>query len=683
MKTILNNINKITGALLATSLLLAGSLTAAPQEFKTEAPYMETDSSEPQSTFPLLSTKVDATLTDGIVKATVTQVYKNTHTTPIEATYTFPLSTRAAVHAMEMQIGDRTIKAKIKEKQDAKAIYQKAKAEKKATSLLEQKRPNVFQTKVANILPGETIEVQITFSELLIPEDNTYEWIFPTVVGPRYAGDTTQASPDSGTLEWVNTPYYDPTNKSTAPQEPHFSINATVNTSLTFQAFQCPSHQPTINHLAPNQTTVSLDSSATGYQANRDFILRFRLADEKIVSGITTHQGADENFFLINVQPPARVTPAHIPPREYLFVIDVSGSMTGFPLKTAKKLFLNLGNNLRPIDQFNIQFFAGTTQLLSPHPIPATRANIQNAFDKMNQHNGSGGTELNSALKKALSMTSNTDLSRNIVIITDGYISEDPQTFEIIRSHRGTANIYSFGIGSSVNRHLIEGIAKVGGGEPFIVTQPQEAEAVAAKFAEYISSPVLTNITINSEDIHLTEVQPSGLNDLFANRALVVTGKWKTKGPQYGKITITGKTGSDETFSQTFTIDTKSEKQTGKQSKKQNPVIRDLWARETVRELIDFNTFSASADLKQRITNLGLEYQLLTPYTSFVAVDETPRDFTGNAKSVTQPLPLPAGVSMNALSPAQSMKNGSIPEPSSTLLFIISAFACLLVRNRN
>lgn len=670
-------IDKLTGALLAVSLLLAGSLSADPYESRTEVPYMEIDGAVGQQSFPLISTHVEGDVTDGMVKATVTQVYKNTEAVAIEAKYTFPLSTRAAVHGMEMKIGDRRIVAKIKEKEDAKMIYQKAKDEKKVASLLEQKRPNVFQTKVANILPGETVEIVVTFSELIIPEENIYEWVFPTVVGPRYRGGETKSGGDSGSMEWVDSPYHETGSASNvaAPQESYFSLNVTVNTSLKLRGFQCPSHDPKIDHITSSQSKISLNSSASGFQANRDFVLRFKLAEDKIVSGLISHEGEDENFFLINVQPPARVTAKNIPPREYLFVIDVSGSMKGFPLKTSQRLFERLGRDLRPIDQFNIQFFAGSSHFLSPHPIPATSENIRQAFDKMSEFTGGGGTELTQALKQALEMTSTRDLSRNIVIITDGYISEDPETFEMIRSHRGNTNIYSFGIGSSVNRHLIEGMAKVGGGEPFIVTQPQEATEVAAKFAEYISSPVLTNITMISEDIDLRDVQPAGLNDLFANRALVVTGKWKSKGVKEGRITITGQTGNNEIYSQTFTIDT--------ESGRENPVIKDLWARETVRELVDFNRFAASDDLKQRIANLGLEYQLITPFTSFVAVDETKREIVGDAKRVTQPLPMPAGVSMSAISSAKTVQNGSIPEPSSAVLLLMTMVASLFVRIRN
>ena len=653
-----------------------GAAKATTEEFPTEVPYMELKSGLKAADFPLISTQVDAKITDGIVRATIIQEYRNQQPVPIEAIYTFPLSTRAAVHAMEMQLGQRVIKAQIKEKVEARKIYLNAKAANKAASLLEQKRPNVFQSKVANIQPGETVTVTLTFTELIVPEDNTYEWVFPTVVGPRYHGTGDEAA-DQADLEWVQSPYLETAKAKTQGVpviEPEFQLQATVKTSLKLQAFQCPSHKAKLDFISPQETTITLDSAQDGYQANRDFIVRFKLADSEIATGLLTHHSDEENFFLLNVQPPERVTPEHIPAREYHFVIDVSGSMHGFPLKTAKTLFQELSNTLRPIDHFNIQCFAGGSEMLSEKALPATKANIVRAQNMLSQLNGRGGTNLNTALKKALAMHSQQDRSRNIIIITDGFISADQKSFQIIREHRAQANIFSFGIGSSVNRHLIEGMAKVGGGEPFVVTHPKQASNTAKRFAQYIASPVLTNIQIEATNLELSEVQPAQINDLFAQRALTLTGKWKAKNHQAGQITISGQTGNGKRFQQSFRIDPKKPSTT--------PVLRELWARETVRELIDFNQVAADKDLKKRITNLGLEYELITPFTSFVAVDDSPRKLTQKATPVTQPLPLPSGVASTALSPAQNVSNGSIPEPSTSILTLITLVITLCIRRR-
>jgi len=221
-----------------------------------------------------------------------------------------------------------------------------------------------------------------------------------------------------------------------------------------------------------------------------------------------------------------------------------------------------------------------------------------------------------------------------------------------------------------VNRHLIEGIAKVGGGEPFIVTKPAYAAQEAKKFKEYISSPVLTSIEVEADGVTLEGLQPGRVNDLFANRSVTITGKWNTE--KISTITVKGKTGDGQQFKQSFKLDP--------DEKHHNPVLEDLWARHVVRELIDFNTVVKDSDIQASITNLGLEYSIVTPYTSFVAVDETIQDIPNPAKTVMQPLALPAGMSGSSVSHA--VKNGAIPEPSSMILFALTMLTVLCVRNR-
>jgi len=637
-------------------------------DLPTSAPYLEFETENLAALFPLLSMDVKAEIVDGIVRAKVTQVYANRGTDPIEASYLFPLSNRAAVHGMKMKIGERVIIADIAEKEKAKVIFEKAKQEKKVVSLLEQYRPNVFQTKVANILPGKRIEIEIEFTELLQPEELVYEWVFPTVVGPRYSSSKEQIK---GSEKWVENPYFKTDAGDSLEDFTSFSLEAKVSGSVNFKGFRCKSHKPEIDYKSTNEVVVKIDSSQPGFQADRDFILQYQLAEDKIISGLLAHKGEKENYFLINVQPPKRVKPKHIPGREYIFIVDVSGSMSGFPLDTTKELFSDLANDLRETDKFNILFFAGGSKLLSEESLSATPENIERAIRMMDAQSGGGGTELEKALKRALSLDKNHDISRSFVVITDGFISAESSCFDLIRETRNKANVFCFGIGSSVSRHLVDGIAKVGGGEPFVVTHPNESKEVADRFKEYISSPVLTNIQIQAKGIKISDVQPANVNDLFANRTLMISGKWKGENP--GHVIITGKTGNGQTFTQKMPLEPTSNHN--------NPALEPLWARHTVRELVDFQQVAPDSDLEARITNLGLKYNLITPYTSFVAVDKTPQEFKGNTKKIIQHLPLPSGVSINATAPGKFI-NGSIPEPSAIYLLLISVISALFVRKR-
>jgi Ca-activated chloride channel family protein len=245
-----------------------------------------------------------------------------------------------------------------------------------------------------------------------------------------------------------------------------------------------------------SHATIRLDP-ADKAGGNRDFILRYRLEGGQIASGLLLYQGEQENFFLLMMQPPKGVSLSQIPPREYIFIMDVSGSMNGFPINISKKLLQDLIGNLRPTDLFNVVLFAGGSAVMAEKSLPATADNIKRALEVIDREQGGGGTELLPALKRALALPKAEGFSRSVVIATDGYVDVEKEAFDLIRQNLDEANLFAFGIGSSVNRFLIEGLARVGQGEPFVVLNPEQAPAQAAKFRELIQSPVLTAIKVD------------------------------------------------------------------------------------------------------------------------------------------------------------------------------------------
>ncbi|MEM7700230.1 MAG: VWA domain-containing protein, partial [Verrucomicrobiota bacterium] len=361
--------------------------------------------------------------------------------------------------------------------------------------------------------------------------------------------------------------------------------------------------------------------------------------------------------------PPERVHPEQIPPRDYVFVVDVSGSMNGFPLKTARSLMKDLVGNLHESDTFNILLFAGGSEVLSPDPIPATRQNLSDALRWLDRAKGGGGTELLSALHRALNLQTAEGTSRSIVVVTDGYVSFEREAFETVTDNLGHANLFAFGIGSSVNRYLIEGMARVGRGEPFIVTEPKHASEQAELFRDYISAPVLTDIDIDFEGFEVYDVEPATYPDILADRPLTVFGKWR--GRPRGRIDVSGATGTGPFDSSTM-VDS---------SELNNSSLPYLWARDRIASLSDFEgPRSTDQELRQQITTLGLTYNLLTEHTSFVAVDSIVRTDPGGAiDSVKQPLPLPAGV------PASAVGGGTTPAPG-LIPLIIAALSALFGR---
>ena len=628
----------------------------SPTGDKTESPYFVVEGAPTGvEAMPLESTRADVHITGVIADVVVHQTYRNDGATTISARYVFPASTRAAVYGMQMKIGDRTIVAKIKEREEAKAEYEEAKSEGKTASLLEEDRPNVFSMSVANILPKDHIDVELRYTELLVPTDGIYELDYPTVVGPRYVSERPEAEPGglrptggkdgtAATNGFTATPY---THAGTGPSY-QFGMSVHIAAGMPIAAIESPSHPIVTTWDAKHDgATVDLDGADTT-AGNRDFVLRYQLAGKDIAQGLLLFQGAKESFFLTMVQPPRRPATELIPPREYTFIVDVSGSMEGFPLGVAKHLMHDLLGRLRPSDKFDVILFSGASQLYAPTSVPATATEVDKAIHFVDAHDGGGGTELLPAIQQAMALPHDSSMSRSFVVITDGYIAEEPQVFDQIRDHLGEANVFSFGVGSSVNRHLMEGVAKAGQGEAFIVLDEKEGETAAQKFRQYIESPVLTHVNVAFDGLDTYDVQPKVLPDVFAERPVIVFGKYR--GTPKGTITLTGVSGHGRFVSKLDVASATPDAANG--------ALAYLWARSKISELSDFYREDAN---RKDVVALGLQYNLLTKFTSFIAVQDIVRT-TQASTDVDQPLPMPEGVSDAAVSGGtDSMEVGAEP----------------------
>ncbi len=627
---------------------------------RTLSPYFWVKGATPGvESLPLRSTRIDANIAGVIADVRVTQIYANTGDKPIEAVYVFPGSTRAAVHGLTMMLGDRRVEAEIKERKQARQIYETALTQGKTASLLEQQRPNVFQMNLANILPGDVITVELRYTELLSPVDGVYTFVYPGVVGPRYTNTTiANAAPDD---HWVANPHL-PASTRPDPDEdgslPAYDIAITLAAGVPIQDATCKSHRAKITHDNPTVARIQLENTSSGGDAsNRDFILNYRLAGAALQAGlllaenVPTDPDADpgaENYFVAMLQPPARPNLATLPPRDYLFIVDVSGSMHGFPIKTSQKLLRGLLPTLRPQDTFNLVLFSGDSRSLSTKPLPATDQNLAAAIALLERQDGRGGTELLPALQHAFSLPPPPSTSRTIAIITDGYVTVEHEAFELIRTHLGGtngANVFAFGIGGSVNRHLIEGLARAGQGEPFIVTNEASAAAAAERFGATIAAPVLTRINVAFEGIETYDVEPPSVPDVFAQRPVILFGKWRGPLTPGARIVLSGHSGADQPFTATLAIDDATRLP-------DTSALSRLWARHRIAQLGD-DVAAGAPDREDRIaqiTQLGLTYKLLTRYTSFVAVDHIIRRQPGEGlDSVRQPLPLPQGVGNRAV----------------------------------
>lgn len=622
--------------LLALLLLLtcAAPVYAEESEQETDdrtlAPYFYVESENTKvDTFPLKETKVTTNINGTIAETFVIQTYTNEGTSPLNARYVFPASTKVTVHGMKMTIGNQVITAQIKEREEAREEYEEAKSEGKSASLLEQQRPNVFTMDVANVMPGDNIAIELHYTEMITPSEGVYQFVFPTVTGPRYVNPNQETTQDSD--QWTATPYQE--DGRTA--EGKYDIVVNLSTGVPITDMKCKSHSLNVDFSSETSAQLTL-ADPEHYAGDRDFILNYKLTGEELSSGLMLYTGEEENFFMLTVQPPERFASEDIPPREYIFVLDVSGSMYGYPLDTAKGLIKDLVSNLRKTDSFNLILFSSDIYQMSPQSLPATRKNIRAAMRLIDEQEGGGGTLLSTALESALATPANENMARNIITITDGYISDEKNVFQIIHQNLNTTSFFSFGIGDAVNRYLIDGIAKAGQGESFVVTDSADAAETASRFRTYIEAPILTDINVSYDGFDVYDVEPAAASTLFAQKPVVLFGKWR--GEPEGSIRLTGRTGK-EAYQQDISV-------TGIQPLEANQAIRYLWARSRVERLTDYGCNTRTEDaVKQEITTLGLNYSMITPYTSFIAVTDVIRNTDGTGTDVDQPLPLPSNVS--------------------------------------
>jgi len=612
------------------------AMASIPQihEEQVFSPYFFVNGNTGDEQLPLKSTFATVDITGVIADVTLEQRYRNEGKSNIEAIYIFPASTKAAVHFMKMTIGERTIEAKIKKRGDARRAYEKAKSDGKTASLLEQQRPNVFQMSVANILPGDEIEVVLSYTELITPREGVYQFVLPTVVGPRYGGAHADASD-----EWIAQPYM----QEGEPAPGKYDFDVRLSSAIPISSISCDSHDVEVIRESEREALICPKSEEGNGEL--DFILEYVLAGKQIESGLLTYRGAKESYFLMMMEPPDAVRAENVLPREYVFIMDVSGSMNGYPLEVSKQLVKDILRHLAAGDTFNILLFAGASDFFAEESVAASRANVERAVDWIEEVEGSGGTELLPALERALKLKKQAGTSRIVVVATDGYISVEKKTFQTVKRHLGEANLFAFGIGTSVNRYLVEGLARAGMGEPFVATSPTDAELEAMAFREYVSSPVLSDIRVSFDKFRAYDVATTEIPDLFASRPIIVYGKYR--GKLTGSITVSGRNAGGS-WSNTIPAASASTPSRGK-------ALALLWARNRIQALVDSQTLYAAlgdgeGDVyaephKRDITSLGLKYHLLTDYTSFVAIDTVIRADNVRVRTVRQALPLPSCVS--------------------------------------
>jgi Ca-activated chloride channel family protein len=575
---------------------------------------------------PLKKTTVKTEISGFLARVRVVQQFENSYTEPIEAVYTFPLSQNGAVDEMTMTIGDRIIHGKVMKRAQARAVYNAAKTEGKAASLLDQERPNIFTQSVANIMPGESVTIEISYVETLKYEDGTYEFVFPMTVAPRY----TPANADPQDTANISPPL-------AASRDGHtIAIDVDLNAGVPIEAVRSDSHRIQTLNVSANSARISLADEDV--IPNKDFVLRYDVTGKRMEDAVLVTRGPKGGFFSLILTPPEKMSAADTRPKEIVFVLDTSGSMEGFPIEKAKESMKAALDGLYPNDTFNLITFAGDTHILFDKPVPATRANLDKAQAFLESRSGDGGTEMMDAVRAALEPSDVQENIRIVCFMTDGEVGDDMEIIAEVKKHP-KARVFSFGIGDSVNRFLLDSIAREGRGDAEYVLLEQDGTAAAKRFHQRIRDPYLTDISIDWNGLPVSAVYPGRIPDLFGAKPVIVYGKYSAAAS--GTIKLKGNIGG-QPFEREVRLDLPA-------SENANGVLSTLWARTRIDDLMsqswDLSTEESKPKplIRAQIEKLGTDYGLLTQYTSFVAVEERIVNQTQNGRTVRVPVYAPAG----------------------------------------
>ncbi len=630
-------------ALLVIALLQSSQVTVTAQGSETQGALQVLDpNGKPKGLCPLKQTTVKAEISGFLSRVVVTQEFGNPFREKIEAVYTFPLPSNAAVDDMTMLVGDRTVRGKILRREEAEAVYEAAKTGGQVASLLNQERPNIFTQSVANIMPGEQIKITISYVETLKYEDGSYEFVYPMVVGPRYNPGAAIGVP-SGNGFSPDTDKVPDASRITPRPVPEgmraghdISLDVTLDAGVPIDSLNSKSHDIDTERAGPARARVRLKSGSV--IPNKDFVLKFDVAGKKISDALLTHRSQRGGFFTLILQPPERVTVEDVSPKELVFVLDTSGSMNGFPIEKAKETMKLALDNLYPADTFNLITFAGDTKILFPDPVPATAENLRKAQEFLDTRSGGGGTEMMKAIRASLNPSDAQGHVRIVCFMTDGYVGNDMEIVSEVQKHPN-ARVFAFGIGSSVNRFLLEKMAEAGRGEVEFVALNDDGSAAARRFHERVRNPLLTDISVDWNGMPVADVYPERVPDLFSAKPVILKGRYTAAGR--GVIRLKGKMSGRE-FVREIAVDFP-------ESLAQHDVLAPLWARSRIDRLMsqDFKGVqqrTLQPELKEAITGLGLEFRLMTQFTSFVAVEEMIVTDGGQPRRIDVPVEVPEGV---------------------------------------
>lgn len=576
------------------------------------------------SPLPLEHTTVQAEITGPLAEVSVTQRFANPLREPVELTYLFPIPHTAALSSFEVRLGSRTILGELQELEAARREYEEAVQQGQQAGLAEQSMEGLYSVSLANVQPGETVHAIFSYHERIKFDDGHYEFVFPMGLTPKYHSPAHPAEGDG-----VDAPLAEP-----GERIGDVSIEVNLHPGLPYGEPTSPSHHLALEDTREGGLRIFLASPCL---PDHDFVLRLPVATSENRLSAWRASGQDGDYFLAILQPPEIHTETATPlPRQFIFVLDRSGSMGGQPIAQARNALRACLRTLNPGDEFAIQLFDNVVEWYKPNFSPLTQTEVDAADHFLSMVEGRGGTEIVAALHAALTFGgSNLEKQRYIVFLTDGAVSANERALQEIHRLLGAARLFTFGIGPSVNRPLLSRIASLGRGTSEFLQLHEDIEGAIIRFQDRLAFPALTDLQLSGENVKLWDLYPSPLPDAYIGQPVVVSGRIKTSGNHAQRLTLSGRRAGQSV-----------EIQFNLPSPAPNPAVMHAWAQARLDALIERSQQEDARHerIRAEIISLALEYHLTSPHTAFVAIDRDKRVSDGKPRRVRISQPLPQGL---------------------------------------
>ena len=571
--------------------------------------------------FVLEETRVEAEIAGVLARVRVSQVFRNPYSNRLEASYVFPMPENCAVDAYSFQIGERIVMGEVKEKEEARKVYQQAREDGRKAALLEQDRANIFTQSIANIPPDSVVVVNIEYVQPLDIDENRYAFRFPMTVAPRYIPGTPTGGSNVGRGWASDTDQVPDASRITPDVLPAGQRNGNdvfvtvkINGGMPIQKIVPVTHELDIQKTSETEAVVTLKNMST--IADKDLLIEYQLAGEDSTLASLVHRDSEETegYVMLALQPKWSVEANEITPRQVHIVLDTSGSMRGAAISQMRQFAEHVLDHLNPQDEFQLIAFNDRSKAFQPAPVPATSVNIEAGKQFIRGLNAGGGTQLLPALQLALGDGCDESTPpRYLMLMSDALVGNDHSILRHIQDAKfQDARVFPVAFGAAPNDYLINRAAELGRGFSLQVTNQDNAQALATRFNELTSLPYMTDLQIDWGGLSVRDQVPARLPDLYAGKPLIVLGRYDQVGTE--TITLKGNVlGQPVQMALELALPSKEPS---------HDAIPSIWARQRIRQIWNHNVGNETPQSRSEITELGLRHQLVTQYTSFVAVEK-------------------------------------------------------------